>query len=150
MRNGRRKTTQPGEESDDSASSDPDDDDEEMTGMVDLSTMLDDQARYDEESAEESDSEGGDGEPTPPGNPRASDEEQLMPSDGEDEDERFAALDALGDFIGGLETTYSSTKRKADVLEPSAEERAPRKRRALQERTEGAAEGEFAPTTLGM
>ena len=118
--------------------------------MVDLSTMLDDQAQNDEESAGEADSEGGDGEPTPPGNQRASDEDQLMPSDGEDEDEQSAALDALGDFIGGLETTSSSKKRKVDELEPSVAERAPRKRRVLQERTEGAAEGEFAPTTMGM
>ena len=118
--------------------------------MVDLSSMLDDQARNDEDFAEDSDSEGGDGEPTPPGNQRGSDEEQLMPSDGEDDDQQSAALDALGDFIGGLETTSGSKKRKADELEPSTEERAPRKRRVLRERTEGATEGEFASTTIGM
>jgi U3 small nucleolar RNA-associated protein 14 len=147
LRNRRRKTTQPDEESDEVAPSDPDGEEEEMTGMIDLSTMLDVQAQSDEES----DSEGGDGEPTPDDH-RVSDEEQLMPSDGEDENEQSAALDALGDFIGGLETTYGSKKRKADKLElePSAAERAPRKRRIIQERTEGGAEGEFASTAMGM
>lgn len=146
MRNGRnerRRTTQSDEESDEVVSSDPGDE-----GMVDLSTMLDDQVQINEESAEESDSEGGD-EPTSTGNRGDSDEEPLMPSDGEDEDRQSAALDALGDFISGLETT-SKLKRKADELGPSAEERAPRKRRVLQERTEGAAEGVFASTTMGM
>jgi hypothetical protein len=146
-RNGRRRTTQSDEESDEVVSSDPGD--EEMGGMVDLSTMLDNQAQIDGESAEESDS-GGDDEPTPLGNREESDEEPLMPSDGEDEDRQSAALDALGDFIGGLETTTGLKKRKADELGPPAEERAPRKRRILQERTEGAAEGEFASTAMGM
>ena len=121
-----------------------------MGGMVDLSTMLDDQAQIDVESAEESNSEGGDDEPTPTGNRGESDEEPLMPSDGEDEDNQSAAIEALGDFIGSLETTSSLKKRKADELEPSAEERATWKRRILQERTEGAAEGEFASTAMGM
>ena len=146
-RNGRRRTTQSDEESDEVVSSDPGD--EEIGGMVDLSTMLDDQVQINEESAEESDSEGGD-EPTSTGNRGDSDEEPLMPSDGEDEDRQSAALDALGDFISGLETTSKLKKRKADELGPSAEERAPRKRRVLQERTEGAAEGVFASTTMGM
>ena len=143
-RNGRRRTTQSDEESDEVVSSDPGD--EEMGGMVDLSTMLDGQAQIDEESAEESDSEEDD-EPTLR---EEIDEEPLMPSDGEDEDKQSAALDALGDFISGLETTSSLKKRKADELGHSAEERAPRKRRIIQERTEGAAEGEFASTTMGM
>ena len=121
-----------------------------MGGMVDLSTVLDDEAQIEEESAEESDSGGGEDEPTPLGNRAESDEEPLMPSDGEDEDRQSAALDALGDFISGLETTSSLKKRKADELEPSAEERAPRKRRILQERTEGATEGEFASTAMGI
>ena len=150
MRNGRRKPTQSDGESDELESSDPVDEGEEMGGMIDLSTMLDDQGSNDEYSSEGPHSEGGDGKPTPPGNQGESDEEQLMPSDGEDEDEQSAALDALGDFIGGLETTSSSKKRKADELESPAEERAPRKRRVLQERTEGPAEGEFASTTMGM
>ena len=146
-RNGRRRTTQSDEESDEVVSSDPGD--EEIGGMVDLSTMLDDQVQINEESAEESDSEGGE-EPTSTGNRGDSDEEPLMPSDGEDEDRQSAALDALGDFISGLETTSKLKKRKADELGPSAEERAPRKRRVLQERTEGAAEGVFVSTTMGM
>ena len=150
MRNGRnerRRTTQSDEESDEVVSSDPGD--EEIGGMVDLSTMLDDQVQINEESAEESDSEGGE-EPTSTGNRGDSDEEPLMPSDGEDEDRQSVALDALGDFISGLETTSKLKKRKADELGPSAEERAPRKRRVLQERTEGAAEGVFVSTTMGM
>lgn len=150
MRNGRRKVTQSHEESDEVASSDPGDDEEEIGGMVDLSTMLDGQAQSDEDSAEESESGGGEDEPTRSGDRGENDEEQLMPSDGEDEDEQSAALDALGDFIGGLGTASVSKKRKADELEPSAEERAPRKRRVLQERTEGIAEGEFASTAMGM
>ena len=145
-RHGRRRTSQSDEESEVVSS---DAGDEEMGGMVDLSTMLDDQAQIDEESAEESDSEGDD-EPTPTGNREESDEEPLMLSDGEDEDKQSAALDALGDFISGLETTSNSKKRKADEIGPSAEESAPRKRRIIQERTEGAAEGEFASTTMGM
>ena len=146
-RQGRRRTTQSDEESDEVVSSDPGD--EEIGGMVDLSTMLDDQVQIDEQSSEESNSEGDD-EPTPTGNRGESDEEPLMPSDGEDEDRQSAALDALGDFISGLETASKLKKRKADELGPSAEERVPRKRRILQERTEGAAEGEFASTTMGM
>lgn len=147
-RNGRKRTTQSDEESDEVVSSDPGD--EAMGGMVDLSTMLDVQAQIDEDSAEGSDSVGGDDEPTPPGNRGESDEEPLTPSDAEDEDGQSAALDVLGDLISGLETASGMKKRKADELGPSAEERAPRKRRILQERTEGAAEGEIASTIIGM
>jgi hypothetical protein len=151
VQNRRRKTTQSDEETDKVApSGSGGEEEDEMAGMVDLSTMLDDQAHSDEDSAEESDSEGGDDGPTPTGNRGESDEEQLVLSGEEDEGEQSAALDALGDFIGGLETVPGSKKRKADELELSAEETAPRKRRVLQERTEGATEGEFSSTTIGM
>lgn len=64
-----------------------------------------------------------------------------------DEEEPQEALEALENYISGLEVKSSSTKRKAPELDDEISAPPRQKRRILKEKTEAGVEGEFVSST---